>query len=318
MKFEKIIYYLKEAPLSELMAQADEVRRKYKGEHVHTRALIEFSNVCKRNCLYCGLRVSNRGRPRYRLEKAEILNIAINAAALGADTIVLQSGEAASDASWIAELITEINSKLALPITLSVGECAQDDYALWRRAGAKRFLLRHETSDPLLYSRLHPGYNLENRLKCQETLRKLAYECGGGFMVGLPGQSIESIAQDLILCKNLELDMVGVGPFLPQNDTPFATSSPGSLELALRAVAILRLLLPRANIPATTALASLDPIKGQILGLKAGANVLMPSFTPPNCADLYAIYDHKQHVSLEKAASDIRLAGRTHSLNICH
>lgn len=316
MKREKILYFLQDAPLAELIEKADELRQKHKGKHVFVRALIEFSNICRRNCLYCGLRAANCERERYSLEREEILKAARGAAAQGADTIVLQSGEGAVDARWLADLIAELNRKPGLPLTLSVGECSYADYALWRKAGARRFLLRHETSDQELYGRLHPGYKLDKRLLCIRHLKELGYECGGGFMTGLPGQSLDSIADDLLLCRSLQLDMAGIGPFLPQTSTPFADCAPGSLELAIRALAILRILLPNANLPATTALASLDSENGQVLGLKAGANVLMPNFTPGAYADLYKIYDGKKHVNLENAAYDIERAGRSHSLKL--
>lgn len=316
MKREEILFFLKDAPFSELMEKADRIRLKHKGAHVFVRALIEFSNICRRNCLYCGLRAANCDRERYSLGRDEIQKAALVAAEQGADTIVLQSGEGAVDACWLAELLAELARNPGLPLTLSVGECAYEDYALWRKAGAKRFLLRHETSDPKLYASLHPGYKLSHRLECMRSLRELGYECGGGFMTGLPGQSLLSIADDLLLCQALKLDMAGVGPFLSQSATPLAASPSGSLDLALRAVAILRLLLPDANLPATTALASLDPANGQVLGLRAGANVLMPNFTPGSYAGLYKIYDGKKHVNLENAAHDIARAGRSHSLKV--
>lgn len=303
------------SPLSKVVELADKTRKRYKGDHVHVRALIEFSNICHRNCLYCGLRMGGGNTvTRYRMEAKEIVRVAREAAKVGADTIVLQSGEGAVEADWLAALVRELSRDPGLPITLSVGEHGHEEYALWKKAGASRYLLRHETSDPELYERLHPGYSLEERLRCLHMLKEIGYECGGGFMTGLPGQSVESIARDLSLCESFKLDMVGIGPFLPQALTPLAQEQAGDQELTLRALAVTRLLLPHANLPATTALASLDRQKGQILGLQAGANVLMPNFTPASYKALYSIYDHKKQVSVENSIKDIEAAGRHHSL----
>lgn len=285
-----------------------------KGKHVFARGLIEFSSICRRNCLYCGLRRQNRGAARYRLDIPQIMDAARDAAAHGADTIVLQSGEGAADTGFIAEAVAEIRQELGLPITLSVGEHPAKDYELWRKAGATRFLLRHESADPALYARLHPGYRLEDRLNCLKTLKDLGYETGGGFIVGLPGQTLETLADDIMLTKSLNVDMCGVGPFIPQADTPLALHPHGDIALTLRVIAILRLFLPNANLPATTALASLDAESGQTNGLRAGANVLMPSFTPQACAAKYRIYDNKSRVAVDEAIRAIEKAGRTHNL----
>lgn len=316
MEKRDILHYLENAPYALLMREAMQTLHQHKGKHVNVRALIEFSNICRRNCLYCGLRQANRAVRRYRLGMDDVLANARDAARQGADTIVLQSGEGAVDAGWLAELIGELCWDPGLPVTLSVGECAERDYALWKKAGAKRFLIRHETSNPALYAKLHPGYTLEDRLSCLRVLKDLGYECGGGFMVGLPGQTMETIADDLLLCESLKLDMAGIGPFLAQGGTPLSSEKSGGLEIALRALAILRLLLPDANLPATTALASLDPERGQILGLNAGANVLMPNFTPDQYGKHYKIYDGKKRVCLNDALHDIEVAGRCHALAV--
>lgn len=299
---------------AKLASRAREMLLKHKGRHTYARGLIEFSNICHRNCRYCGLRAQNHKLRRYCLSQEEILSQAAMAKSCGADTIVLQSGEGAAGAEWLAEVVRELVTVIKLPVTLSVGERPERDYALWRNAGASRYLLRHETADEALYSRLHPGYNLQKRLSCLKVLGSLGYEVGGGFMTGLPEQKIESHADDIMLCQSLGLAMAGVGPFLPQADTPLANLPHGQTEMTLRLISILRICLPEINLPATTALASLDPDCGQMHGLLAGANVLMPNFTAPGQRDEYKIYDNKSKVSVDEAIRAMEGAGRSHNL----
>lgn len=305
---------LGEMPREELRSRSESVLLESKGSHVFVRGLVEFSSICRRNCLYCGLRAQNRTLARYRMSQEEIVSAACAARDAGVDTIVLQSGEGACGAEWLAEVVREVRAATALPVTLSVGERPAADYRLWRDAGASRYLLKHETADPLLYARLHPGYNLQQRLDSLFILRELGYEIGSGFMIGLPGQTLESLASDIALCRDLHVDMCGAGPFIAQGNTPFAGEVSGSPELALRVISALRLALPWANLPATTALATVDPVSGQTSGLRAGANVLMPSFTPQPYAAGYTIYDNKNRVPVAQAARAIEAAGRTHSL----
>lgn len=286
------------------------------GSHVFARGLIEFSNICRRNCLYCGLRAQNRALRRYRLSHEQILDAARLAASCGVDTIVLQSGEGACEAEWLAEVVRAVRLELKLPVTLSVGERAAGDYELWLDAGASRYLLKHETADRALYARLHPGHDLKERLDCLKLLRELGYEIGSGFMIGLPGQRLNSLVDDIMLCRELHVDMCGAGPFIAQKDTPLAACASGVPELALRVLSALRLALPWANLPATTALATVDRVAGQTNGLLAGANVLMPSFTPTAEAQDYVIYDSKNRVSIADAAKAIEAAGRKHSLRV--
>lgn len=314
MTRNEILQYLREDAAGNLARDAEACALAGKGRHVNVRGLIEFSNICRRNCRYCGLRVQNKSVKRYRLELDQILAAARSAKEAGVDTIVLQSGEGACDAAWLAEATGAVKAETGLPITLSVGERPARDYELWAKAGANRYLLKHETSDEALYAKLHPGHCLRERLDCLKLLRELGYEIGSGFMIGLPGQSLESIANDVLLCRDLHVDMCGAGPFLPQRDTPLADAPRASTGLALRVISILRLALPWANLPATTALASLDPLNGQINGLRSGANVLMPSFTPPEQAASYAIYDQKNRIPVKEAARAIESAGRVHSL----
>lgn len=286
------------------------------GAHVFVRGLIEFSNICRRNCLYCGLRVQNRHLQRYIMPQEKILAAAKNAAAAGVDTIVLQSGEGGCQVEWLAEVVKAIKTETGLPVTLSVGERPAREYEIWREAGADRYLLKHETSDPILYARLHPGYALSDRLACLELLHNLGYEIGSGFMVGLPGQTLDSIARDILLCQELHVEMCGIGPFIAQKNTPLANEPSGSADFSLQILSILRLALPLANLPATTALASVDSQCGQVNGLLAGANVLMPVFTPETQANNYVIYDGKNRVSAANAARAIELAGRSHGLKV--
>ncbi len=313
MEYGEILRLLREEPDEALREQAENAVLGARGRHVFVRGLIEFSSRCRRNCRYCGLRAQNSGIKRYLLPQDEILRAAQSAALAGADTIVLQSGEGACRPEWLAEVVREI-SRLGLPITLSVGEWDKKVYEMWRKAGAARYLLRHETSDAALYGALHPGHSLDDRLACLKNLRDLDYEVGSGFMVGLPGQSLESIAGDIETCVRLNVDMAGIGPFIPQKGTPLADAPKGGAALALRAMAVLRIAHPRVNQPATTALATLDPRRGQTDGLKWGANVLMASFTPKEEAGNYSIYDNKHRVEILEAASSIEAAGRTHAL----
>ncbi len=314
MQHTDILNFLQNTPLEKLREEASKVLEKNKGRHVFVRGLIEFSNRCKRNCRYCGLRTQNKSLERYCLSHEEILSAAQNAVREGADTIVLQSGEGAVKAGWLAEIVSEIHRRLKVPITLCVGEASAKDYLLWRDAGASRYLLKHETSNPALYASLHPGYELAGRIEHLKLLRSLGYELGGGFMLGLPGQSLESLACDIALVRDLHTDMCGAGPFIPQRNTPLGHERGGGVELSLRVISALRFALPWANLPATTALASIDPAFGQINGLKHGANVLMPSFTPEASSSAYQIYDKKNRVRMAEARKAIELAGRSHSL----
>lgn len=278
--------------LEDLRQEADEVRRRWVGEAVHVRGIIEFSNYCIRSCRYCGLNRSNEQLHRYRIPPDEIVETACEAAATGIKTIVLQSGD---DFFYTREVISEMVQeikKTGIAVTLAVGERPGEDYRAWREAGADRYLLKFETSDSGLYSRLHPGTSLDNRLKCLRDLKALGYQVGSGFMIGLPGQTADILAGDLMLMRSLQLDMAGVGPFIPHHATPLGREPAGKVSLALKVLALSRLVLPWAHLPATTALSSLEK-EGPRLGLTGGANVLMPNITPPEYRRLYEIYPHK-------------------------
>jgi len=312
MNRQDILARLTEAPLDELLAEADVVRSKSVGDGVYLRGIVEFSNHCVRNCLYCGLRRANTDITRYRMTPDEVVAAALRTASLGVGTVVLQSGDDLDyPAGSIADIIARIKDQADIKVTLSLGERPFPDYELWRDVGADRYLMKHETADAALYDRLHPGKHLKERLAALRYLKELGYEIGSGFIVGLPGQSAQTLADDIALVRELGVDMCGAGPFLPQADTPLSSAPHGDKDISLRVVALLRLACPTINLPATTALASLDPGRGQLLALRAGANVIMPNFTPSACREHYRIYDHKEAVGLKSATAVIRQAGRT-------
>lgn len=274
---------------------ADKIRRKNVGDTVHLRAIIEFSNICKRQCIYCGLNRENKNLPRFRMNRDEILEVAKEAVAAGYRTIVLQSGE--DDyftADRLADIIGDVKKLEPNPaVTVSCGERGEDDYRIWREAGADRYLLKHETADPVIYNKLHPCGTLEQRVNCLRTLSSLGYETGSGFMVGLPGQTPETLGRDLLLLKEIPCKMAGIGPFISNPKTPLAGEPDGDPEMARRAVAIARLLLPKANLPLTTSLSILAN-KEQDSSVENpfafGANVVMKKVTPDKYKEAYEIY----------------------------
>lgn len=302
LKKSEITALLKEDinKLDYLLAEADRKREEICGQKVHLRAIIEFSSYCKQNCYYCGLRKDNQDLKRYQLKKEEIIKTAQKAAELGYQTVVLQSGEDEYSASEFAEIIKDIKDSTGMAVTLSLGERDFADYRLWRQAGADRYLLKHETADQKLYQKYHPGMSYENRIESLRYLKKLGYQIGSGVIIGLPGQTAEILAEDLILSQSLKLDMIGSGPFVPHQKTPLKDSSPGSLALSLKFTALSRLLLPLAHIPATTALGTIDP-QGREKALQAGANVVMPNVTDSKYREQYQIYPEKICISEEAA-----------------
>ena len=271
---------------------ADRVRKKYVGDEVHLRGLIEFSNICKQNCLYCGLRTSNRNVKRYRLEVEEIINLAKKAKTYGYKTLVLQSGEDEYYTLEKMKYIIEEIKKLNMALTLSIGEKSYDEYKAYKDYGADRYLIRIETTDKNLYEKLDPGMSHINREICLKNLKELGFEVGSGCMVGLPGQTLESLAEDILFFKEINADMIGIGPFIPNQDTPLKDEKGGEFYLSLKVMAITRLLLPDINIPATTAMESLN-INGRIIALQSGANVIMPNVTEGEARKLYALYPGK-------------------------
>jgi biotin synthase len=278
-----------------IFALADRKRREYVGDAVHLRGLIEFSNICRKNCLYCGLRRDNRNLKRYRMSVEEIYAVGVEIARLGVKTVVLQSGEDPwYDARTIAHLIRRLK-KLDLAVTLSIGEREREEYALWREAGADRYLLKQETFDRELFRRLHPDDDYDRRLACQSILRELGYQVGSGNMVGLPGQSLESLARDIKNFQKWDFDMIGIGPFIPHPDTPLGSyrmEREKQFLLTLKTLAITRILTRTALLPATTALGTLVP-GGREKALQCGGNVLMPNLTPSCYREHYTIYPGK-------------------------
>ena len=306
-----IIHLLANSGSDELLFKtANQLREEYLGKEVHLRALIEFSNVCKRNCFYCGLRSENKKAERYRLSPEQIIATANLAISKGYKTVVLQSGEDAYyTVKILAEIIKEVK-KNDVAVTLSIGEMSYDDYAILKVAGADRFLLRIETTDKVLYKKLHPNMSYENRVRCLYDLKKLGYETGTGCLVGLPEQTLDSLAEDILFFKKLDADMVGIGPFIPHPDTPLAGLEAGNFYLALKVMAITRLLLPYANIPATTAMETLHK-NGRRIALESGANVVMPNFTELGYRKKYEIYPDKISVDYSEIVEELTRLGRT-------
>lgn len=278
-----------------LFEAADQVRREHYGTDVFLRGLIEFTNYCKNDCYYCGIRRSNRCAERYRLTPEQILSCCENGYAMGFRTFVLQGGEDPRNTDEaICSLVDQIKTRYPdCAVTLSIGEKPRSSYQAYFDAGADRYLLRHETATDAHYRRLHPEeLSLANRKRCLFDLKEIGFQVGAGFMVGSPGQTTKELLADLRFLQQLQPDMIGIGPFIPHHETPFAQEKPGTLELTLRMLSILRLMFPYVLLPATTALGTISPI-GRELGLKAGANVMMPNLTPTDARKNYDLYDNK-------------------------
>lgn len=310
MNRQEIISWFKQTEpteLEKLWNLADNVRKENVGQAVHLRGLVEFSNICGRKCLYCGINSANTKLQRYQMSKDEILESAQTARKLGYGTVVLQSGENVKiSVFFLAAVIKEIKQVTGLAVTLSVGQWDREVYQLWKQAGADRFLLRFETSDDKLYRRLHPDSKngVAERFEALQLLKELGYEVGSGVMIGLPGQSYESLADDLLKFKELKLDMIGTGPYIRHQDTQLGKNiekfllddenqTPATEEMTYKVIALTRLLCPQANIPATTALATLNPKQGREQGLCCGANIVMPNVTPTKYRQMYEIYPAK-------------------------
>ena len=289
---------------AELLAgQAAQQRDRIYGKKIFIRGLIEFTNYCKNDCFYCGIRKSNKNASRYRLTKDQILDCCHEGYKLGFRTFVLQGGE---DPYFNDERMTEIIERIRkdfpdCAITLSIGEKEKSSYELFKKAGADRYLLRHETANEAHYRKLHPKeLFLSNRIRCLEDLKSLGYQTGAGIMVGSPGQTTETLIDDMEFLEKLQPEMVGIGPFIPHHDTPFRGEKQGELDLTLYLLSLVRLLLPRVLLPATTALGTIDP-RGRERGVLAGANVVMPNLSPENVREKYLLYDNKIHTGKEAA-----------------
>ena len=278
-----------------LYARADEIRRQKYGTDVYIRGLIEISSYCRNDCLYCGIRRSNMHAERYRLSKEQILECCKTGYRLGFRTFVMQGGEDAYfTTEYVAEIVEEIKKRYPdCAVTLSLGEREKADYQIWYDAGADRYLLRHETAGRAHYGKLHPPeLSYDHRMQCLYDLKDIGYQVGCGFMVESPYQTVDDLIADMRFLRKFQPHMVGIGPFIPHHDTPFAGSSQGSLEKTLTMVALIRLTLPKALIPSTTALGTIHP-RGRELGLQAGANVVMPNLSPVSVRKQYSLYDNK-------------------------
>jgi biotin synthase len=308
MNTDQIYQWLTEAPeaLNPLWQQADKARRDNVGDSVHLRGLLEISNHCQRQCSYCGIRAGNNSVQRYRMSQEEILACARAGEQLGYGTVVLQAGESQLlDVDWVSKLVTHLKKQTNLAITLSLGERSREELVAWYNCGADRYLLRFETSNKDLFQKIHPplGDIPSDRISLLETLSQIGYATGSGMLIGIPGQSYQDLVNDLLLLKQLNLHMIGIGPYVPDPDTPLgqetlaATPTIGNVvaseSLTYRVMALARILCPKANIPSTTAVATLFGSQGQDLGLQRGANVLMPNITPQQYRTLYKIYPAK-------------------------
>jgi biotin synthase len=323
---EEILQWLRcddPARLEELWEMADSTRERMVGDAIHLRGLVEISNYCDRDCLYCGIRAHNSVVPRYRLNRDEILDCARKAVQFGFGTLVMQAGEDRGiEAGWLAETIRLIKEETGLAITLSLGERDLEEYRQWRDAGADRCLLRFETGRRDLFDRIHPPFAgvRSDRVALLMALRKIGFEIGSGVMIGIPGQTYEDLADDILAFRTMDLDMIGVGPYISHPGTPLAKIAdelmapqgrqvPARVEMGYRVVALARLVCPKANIPSTTALATLDGACGRSLGLQRGANIVMPNLTPKKYRQMYEIYPSKA-ASLEEAEESCELAFR--------
>lgn len=287
-----------------LFAKAAQMREKFYGSRIYIRGLIEFTNYCRNDCYYCGIRKRNRKAERYRLEREEILECCKKGYSLGFRTFVLQGGED----PWytddrITELVRTIKKKYSdCAVTLSVGEKERESYERYFEAGADRYLLRHETICEKHYKILHPpSMSYAHRQECLKNLKDIGFQTGCGFMVGTPGQTAEDLADELLFLKEFQPAMVGIGPFIPHRDTPFGNQAPGSAELTLYLLGLIRLLLPKVLLPATTALGTISH-DGRERGILAGANVVMPNLSASLVQGKYELYDHKIYTGAENAA----------------
>lgn len=295
-EYINLLRYMDDDEIAEqLSKEAVKIRKKYYGNKVYTRGLIEFTNYCKNDCYYCGIRRGNQEAIWYRLTKEQILDCCESGYQLGFRTFVLQGGE---DPYFTDERMVDIISsiKKAYPqvaLTLSIGEKSYVSYQKFRQAGADRYLLRHETANEEHYNKLHPeGMSLSNRKNCLFSLKELGYQVGAGFMVGSPWQTVETLADDLIFLRELQPHMVGIGPFVPHHNTKFADEKAGSVKHTLFLLSVIRILLPKVLLPATTALGTMDP-RGREKGILAGANVVMPNLSPVENRKNYDLYDNK-------------------------
>jgi biotin synthase len=314
----EVLRFLRTPPAERpaLFARADAVRREQMSDDIFLRGIIEFSNICSNHCFYCGIRASNAKVHRYRMEIDEIVDVAKQMPDWQQSTIVLQSGEADSpeENKRIGEIVRRIKKETPLAVTLSVGNRSRDVYAYWRECGMDRYLLRFETSDSRLFADMHPDCTLEERLQCLRDLRELGVQVGSGFMIGVPGETLETLAKNILLCRDYDFDMIGIGPFIPHPDTPFAAKANAykdDTDMFFVAVAVLRLFNPDAHIPATTAFDAVFPNhQGRNLVLQRGANIFMPNSTPVKYRGDYLLYPDKPCVDENASQCALCIAGR--------
>lgn len=332
MDRQEILHWLASNDPNELQVLwdwADRTRREHVGDAVHLRGLVEISNHCARGCHYCGLRAANHKVRRYRLAADDILRAADQTVQLGYGALVLQSGEDdLIEADWLAELIARIKTTAPLALTLSLGERSEADLRRFRDAGADRYLLRFETSDRSLYRAIHPdrGSVVSDRLNLLRLLREIGFETGSGVMVGIPGQTYGMLADDILLFRELDLDMIGIGPFIAHPDTPLGQMHPppegggqvaATIDMTCKVLALARIVRPDANIPATTAVAVMDAWQGRAMALQRGANVIMPNLTPPHFRELYSIYPGKADRVEAADQSDRQIRDQIAALGRC-
>lgn len=283
--------------LSSLYARADRVRHEHMGDEVYIRGIIEFSNLCANDCLYCGIRASNHRVNRYTMSVDEIRETVRSFEPMGQTTVVLQSGETPGlDDEQIGWLIKAIKGETSLAVTLSVGNRSRETYSFWKECGMDRYLIRFETSDRQLFARLHPDCSFDERIECLHILKELGVQTGSGFMIGLPGERLEILADNILLCRELDLDMIGIGPYIPHPDTPLGNEPnayAGDDEIFYKAISVLRIVNPDSHIPATTAFDAVFPGLGRDTALRRGANVFMPNNTPLQHRKDYLLYPGK-------------------------
>jgi biotin synthase len=316
----KRLLSLKGMDLEDLYHEADTIRWQNMGDAIYIRAIVEFSNICAHNCLYCGIRASNKNVRRYSMTVEEIMEAAYSMEKNSLSTIVLQSGESPGVRDEeIGEIIRRIKRETSLAVTVSVGNRPRETYKYWLECGMDRYFLRFETSDPSLFQALHPGCTLKDRLNCLVILRDLGVQTGSGFMIGLPGETIDILAENILLCREFDLDMIGIGPFIPHPDTPLGdVRNPYAEdpETFFRTLAVLRIFNPESHIPATTAFDAVFPGKGRTLALQRGANIFMPNSTPIEYRKDYLLYPGKPGVDedpdecIESALVRIQSLGR--------
>jgi biotin synthase len=334
MKKKEILDWLKTedtTELEELWRLADETRRKYVGDAVYLRGLVEISNICARDCGYCGIRAGNPCIARYRMSAEEIMECVRLAVEFGYGTVVLQAGEDYGiTAQWLSDLIRRIKGETELAITLSLGERDDAEFLAWKEAGADRYLLRFETSNMDLYERIHPPLpgRVSDRFAILRRLREIGYEVGSGIMVGIPGQTYDDLADDIMIFRQYDIDMIGIGPYIPHPETPLGKPAslfsardgeqvPNTELMTCKVVALTRITCPLINIPSTTALATINRTEGRVHGLARGANIVMPNLTPRKYRELYEIYpakaacDENAEESNNRIRNGIRAAGRT-------